>query len=638
MQIKTPEGDYVFILEKASSNLSVEKRGDDYILEGIAAVFGKENSNNRIYEESEYLPHLEYLNEKIASKRLVGELDHPKDFDVSLKNVSHLIETLSYDKGSRSLKIRVRLLNTPAGKIAQNLVEAGIPISISSRAAGQVNENKRVAIKKIFTYDLVCDPGFPNAQLERVYESLSSFPSFNETIKKPSIIDNLILMNEGLGLSENSDSKIYNVTGNNQFLKLLETEEKNKSSYEMKNYVTAEELDEYSIVLKKEFDTIKESIDKIKGVNESNSIDTNLEERVKKLETYSSYLAENLENAIKYGDYLSKNLDDAISYSRYLAENLDKSISYGKYLAEHLDRSISYSEYIAESVDANVSKTESISEKLDQTVAYSEYIAENVDKTIGYTEYLAENVDKNISYAEYLAENVDKSIGYSEYLAEKLDKNISYGEYLAENLSKGISYSEYLAEKIKNNISYSEYIAESFNKISANMINENIGSTYEIDENKDSGFVQNYTGLSGKIDALLESVQKQKTEQPKKTNIQQVDATLNEGQETSGDSTELPKTGIKFIDEIPEKFKPIWESLNEGQKSSLMAQSKFYKLESEYQINNFWSTRNLGTPALGLQKLDESENNKIEKPKQAYSNSYVESIAKALEGKFPNKK
>ena len=117
--------DYVLILEKSSSNLSAKKEGNDYFLEGVAAVFGVENSNHRIYEEQEYLPHLDYLQKKIDQNRLVGELDHPKEFDVSLKNISHVIVDLSYDKSNRNVKIKVKLLDTPAGRIAKSLVDAG---------------------------------------------------------------------------------------------------------------------------------------------------------------------------------------------------------------------------------------------------------------------------------------------------------------------------------------------------------------------------------------------------------------------------------------------------------------------------------------------------------------------------------
>ena len=98
----------VFILEKQNNHVNVSKTDDDtYTLQGIAAQFGKENNNNRIYEEGEYLPHLDYLKEKIKAKRLLGELDHPEKFDVSLKNISHVIEDLDYDKEGRVLKIKI---------------------------------------------------------------------------------------------------------------------------------------------------------------------------------------------------------------------------------------------------------------------------------------------------------------------------------------------------------------------------------------------------------------------------------------------------------------------------------------------------------------------------------------------------
>ena len=69
-QLQSINENMVFILERQNSFLEAKKsNSDDYVLEGIAAVFGKENNNNRIYEESEYLPHLDYLKDKIAQNR-----------------------------------------------------------------------------------------------------------------------------------------------------------------------------------------------------------------------------------------------------------------------------------------------------------------------------------------------------------------------------------------------------------------------------------------------------------------------------------------------------------------------------------------------------------------------------------------
>ncbi len=73
--------DPVMILYSSWKNLpttvQVAKNNNDYILEGIAAVFGQENNNHRIYEEKEYLPHLDYLQKKIERKKAVGRIRPP---------------------------------------------------------------------------------------------------------------------------------------------------------------------------------------------------------------------------------------------------------------------------------------------------------------------------------------------------------------------------------------------------------------------------------------------------------------------------------------------------------------------------------------------------------------------------------
>ena len=647
--------DYVLILEKSSHNLSTKKQGGEYFLEGIAAVFGVENSNHRIYEENEYLPHMDYLKKKIDQNRLVGELDHPKEFDVSLKNISHVITDLSYDKGNRNVKIKVKLLDTPAGKIAKSLIDAGIPISISSRAAGNVKENKKVEIKKIFTYDLVADPGFENAQLERVYESLGShLPS--ESIKD-SIISSLTNINESFGLRKNSNTQIYRIKDTEKISRLLK-ENTNNSRNMDNNFVTAEELNEYSLILKKEMDSLKNELRSVsKGSSSrlsSNNTDSGLEERIQRLEKYSEYLAENLESAIKYGDYLAENLEGSISYNKYLAENLDKAISYAKYLAEHVDGNISYSEYIAENLDNNI--------------AYSKYLAENLDKNISYSEYLAENLDKNISYSDYLAENLDKSITYSDYLGEKLDQNITYSDYLGEKLNGNINYSDYIAEKVKSGIDYTEYLAESINrggKTTRKNLAQNVNESIN-EGRRTSGFSGDYTDLSSKVDKLIESVSTAKTDQIINENKysflklvddrtkkgflslneaekQKVVKALNEQNYNSGTDvvqimgsalTEQVESGEKFLDMIPGELVPAWEGLNESQRASIIAQSKFYKLDTAYQINHFWKTRGLNSvkPA-STEFLNESQNTNPN-ANMGVSNSYMQNIAAELEKRF----
>jgi hypothetical protein len=97
--------------------------------------------------------------------------------------------------------------------------------------------------------------------------------------------------------------------------------------------------------------------------------------------------------------------------------------------------------------------------------------------------------------------------------------------------------------------------------------------------------------------------------------------------------TEQVNSGEKFLDMMPADLASSWGSLNESQKASIVAQSKFYKLETPYQINHFWRTRGMSAPVANLEQLNESQN--ISKSvNTGVSNSYMQSIAAELEKRF----
>ena len=176
-----------------SNNESALSSKNRYILEGVFGVVNsdsnKPNRNNRIYDESEYLPHIqEFRTELSKGIPILGELDHPMDgpegprFEVLLKNASHRILDVWYDRATKYVMGKLEILDTPNGKIVKSLIDAGIPIFVSSRAAGYVNPNKHVTIKKIYTWDIVAKPGFEEAKVNLVNESLCE--SYNSYLDK----------------------------------------------------------------------------------------------------------------------------------------------------------------------------------------------------------------------------------------------------------------------------------------------------------------------------------------------------------------------------------------------------------------------------------------------------------------------
>ena len=118
----------------------------------------------------------------------------------------------------------IKLLNTSKGKEAQALIKDGIPLHISSRAAGTVGEDNKVKIKKFFTYDLVADPGFENAELGRV--------------------------NESFGFDQDDSLFIYEID------KPIYKVQENKSEKMNQSYVTNEDFNKYTEYLKNEINSL----------------------------------------------------------------------------------------------------------------------------------------------------------------------------------------------------------------------------------------------------------------------------------------------------------------------------------------------------------------------------------------------
>ena len=461
----------VLIVENNTNPLRVDENVQisnkkEYVLGGIFTEFGIKNRNERVYTADKFIPCLDEMNERINTMGVVyGEFDHPDVFDTSLSRASHLIQKAFYVKESNRVDGQIKLLNTYWGKEAKSLVDDGCPLFVSSRAAGITEANGTVTLKKLFTYDIVADPGFASARLSSVNESFGYSDKANFRIYEMSDESKI---NELFNMNKNDFVTKEQLTDYSKYIinEIASTKKEVKSALKTGNLnpKKLEQLLEYYEELNKTNEQVVKYLDYLAEkvqivVNENKTLKSTTE----RLINHNDYLAENLEKAVNYTEYVAEHLDKNISYSEYLAENLDKNISYAEYLAENLDKNITYSEYLAENIDKNISYSEYIAENLDKNIAYSEYLAENLDNTIAYSEYIAENLDKNISYSEYLAENLDNTIAYSEYLAEHVEGNIAYSEYIAEHLDDNIAYSEYIAENLDKTVSYAGMISEKLN-------------------------------------------------------------------------------------------------------------------------------------------------------------------------------
>ena len=135
------------------------------ILTGCLQKFGEKNGNGRIYPEKTLRREVDNYKKIVADRRSVGELDHPDDSVVNLKNVSHLVTDIWMD-GNRVMG-KLEVLPTPSGDILKGLVNAGVKIGISSRGLGSVRESREGTMVnedfQLICFDIVQEPSTPGA-------------------------------------------------------------------------------------------------------------------------------------------------------------------------------------------------------------------------------------------------------------------------------------------------------------------------------------------------------------------------------------------------------------------------------------------------------------------------------------------
>lgn len=136
---------------------------------GTYATIGERNRNGRTYNFENYFAQVQTLQSAIKAKRLFGELEHVKRRIVKYGNVSHRIDSIEWNPDKQRFEGWITILDTPAGRIAWAVVAAGSPLFVSSRALGVVNPTTgATTLLKLITYDLVCEPSFPEAEFNLV--------------------------------------------------------------------------------------------------------------------------------------------------------------------------------------------------------------------------------------------------------------------------------------------------------------------------------------------------------------------------------------------------------------------------------------------------------------------------------------
>ena len=173
----------------------VGKEKQHYI-QGIFLQSAIKNRNGRMYPESVMDKEVNrYITEKVNRNSAYGEMTHPESPTVDLKNVSHLITSLT--KEGTNWIGKARILDTPMGNVAKGILNGGGRLGVSSRAMGSLKMNTEGVnvVQNDFMLstaaDIVSDPSAPDAWVngimedaEWIYEATSDSWRIAEQVKK----------------------------------------------------------------------------------------------------------------------------------------------------------------------------------------------------------------------------------------------------------------------------------------------------------------------------------------------------------------------------------------------------------------------------------------------------------------------
>ena len=170
-----------FEISRQKIDESIKENDGRLIVKGVLQRAEAKNQNGRVYPREVLLKEVsKYLDEQVAERRALGELDHPESSVVNLNNASHNVIEMHWD--GDDLLGTVEVLSTPSGNILKELFKSGIKLGISSRGLGSVEpvnekngEDGTVEVQpdfELIAFDFVSNPSTHGAFMRPVNEGV----------------------------------------------------------------------------------------------------------------------------------------------------------------------------------------------------------------------------------------------------------------------------------------------------------------------------------------------------------------------------------------------------------------------------------------------------------------------------------
>lgn len=347
------EQDNVSIVNLIDDNKKPKYKGVIGTLKGIFADMNHPTRNGRQYDKRCWQQALnsDDVKEKLETRTMFGELDHPADRLETLQERAAIITTkLEMNDKDGVIMGEADILDTPFGRILKTFIDAGVKVGISSRGAGEevMSEGMNKIVPETFyleTFDIVSMPAVKSARLSLVESKnrniiTEAFAKEISTAKSSEVVDELL-----------NYAKSRNVSN---IVKLEEAANNVKNSFGENNILPEDE----------EGDNIDVSSDVISQLEEelnvSNTKYNSLQGLCEKMKKHSVNVVKQLSEAKTVNDLLTKQVED---YIRKTDDNITMLESYkdsNKILKTKLNESTQKVNSLTEEVNNKTSEVELI--------------------------------------------------------------------------------------------------------------------------------------------------------------------------------------------------------------------------------------------------------------------------------------
>ena len=528
---------------KVSDLEIVESKGSNGMrLHGIFGVCGVKNQNNRVYDKENYRQMVESLQKTIKECGCPGELEHPNSMNINLQNVSHKIESIQMNEDG-TITGDILLLNTPSGKIAQAIVEGGLPLYISSRGAGTITNEGRVTLSTIKTYDLVGTPGFSQAKL--TLKENQTLECLNEGLDDSNQIWAIVEGDDLLSDDEDKDKKPKDEDSDDDKSKEEKSDDKEEKSKEEKS--TEEKSDDSSKEDDKDNKDNKNNGNKKIDMNELKEAIDGLSKKIESLEAQLHVAQESLNE--------TKGSIQPVNYQaieQWVNEEFAPEFKKG----------------LVDEVETKIHETnQSIKEELTQTVQnwITEEFADQIQSWV--VEEFAPEVQNWV--VEEFAPEVQN------WVVEEFSPEVQ--NWVVEEFSPEVQ--NWVVEEFSPEIQ--GWITEEFAPVVEGWITEEFAPEQsqaietKVNENVSAFMESQKAGRLEEIDGLLESISSDENAD--------VNKIVKENQ------AENKYKGIYVVESMPEQYRPSWELLTEARQQEIIRSSRMYDFMKEGQLEKFWA-------------------------------------------------